>query len=192
MRPHASTPVLRGSWAVLLVILLSATWSQGQSPPNPDVQQLKDKLQQLDQEMQELKAQIGAVEQARASTTASAAVPPSDSSAAQGTPEKPAQAVREEEHKSSLDLYGFVMLDSGYDFGQIDPNWFDVERPTKLPAFANEFGGNGNVYYGVRQTRFGVKTSTPTGLGDLKTWFEFELFGTGVDAGQTTFRLRQA
>jgi DcaP outer membrane protein len=37
-----------------------------------------------------------------------------------------------------------------------------------------------------------VKTSTPTGFGDLKTIFEFELFGTGVDAGQTTFRLRHA
>jgi hypothetical protein len=29
-------------------------------------------------------------------------------------------------------------------------------------------------------------------LGELKTIFEFELFGTGVDAGQTTFRLRHA
>jgi hypothetical protein len=29
-------------------------------------------------------------------------------------------------------------------------------------------------------------------LGDLNTIFEFELFGTGVDAGQTTFRLRHA
>jgi hypothetical protein len=35
-----------------------------------------------------------------------------------------------------------------------------------------------------------VKTTTPTTLGDLKTTFEFELFGVGVDAGQTTFRLR--
>src|SRR5262245_64228023 len=26
----------------------------------------------------------------------------------------------------------------------------------------------------------------------MKTTFEFELFGTGVDAGQTTFRLRHA
>ena len=32
----------------------------------------------------------------------------------------------------------------------------------------------------------------PTSLGELKTIFEFELFGTGVDAGQTTFRLRHA
>jgi len=44
----------------------------------------------------------------------------------------------------------------------------------------------------VRQSRFGVKSSTPTQFGDLKTIFEFELFGTGVDAGQTTFRLRHA
>ena len=34
-------------------------------------------------------------------------------------------------------------------------------------------------------------TSRPT-LGELKTTFEFELFGTGVDEGQTTFRLRHA
>jgi hypothetical protein len=84
------------------------------------------------------------------------------------------------------------MVDTGYESGQTHPDWFDVMRPTKLPSFKNEFGGNGNVYFGVRQTRFGVKTSTDTPLGDLKTQFEFELFGTGVDAGQTTFRLRHA
>ena len=39
---------------------------------------------------------------------------------------------------------------------------------------------------------FGVRSSTPTALGELKTTFEFELFGTGVDEGQTTFRLRHA
>ena len=47
-----------------MVILLSATWTQAQSQDSqsPDLQQLKTKLQQLDQEMQELKAQINAVE----------------------------------------------------------------------------------------------------------------------------------
>ena len=29
-------------------------------------------------------------------------------------------------------------------------------------------------------------------MGELKTHFEFEMFGTGVDAGQTTIRLRHA
>jgi hypothetical protein len=37
-----------------------------------------------------------------------------------------------------------------------------------------------------------VKSTLPTDIGDLKTTFEFELFGTGVDEGQTTFRLRHA
>lgn len=91
-----------------------------------------------------------------------------------------------------FNIYGFAMLDSGYDFGQGDPNWFDVERPTKLPAFPNEFGHNGNFYTGVRQTRFGVKSLVPTKYGEFKTVFEWELFGVGVDAGQTTFRLRHA
>jgi len=63
---------------------------------------------------------------------------------------------------------------------------------TKLPSVKDEFAPNGKVYYGVRQSRFGVKSSTPTKYGELKTQFEFELFGTGVDAGQTTFRLRHA
>jgi hypothetical protein len=65
-------------------------------------------------------------------------------------------------------------------------------RPTKLPAFEDEFGADGNTFFGVRQTRFGVKTLTPTSRGDFKTQFEWELFGTGVDAGQTTIRLRHA
>jgi hypothetical protein len=94
--------------------------------------------------------------------------------------------------ESTFQVYGFAMLDAGYDFKQNDPNWFDVVRPTKLPAFAGEFAPNGKTYLGVRQTRFGVKSSTPTKYGDLKTIFEFELFGVGAEAGETTFRLRHA
>ncbi len=80
----------------------------------------------------------------------------------------------------------------GYQTGQNDPDWFDVVRPTKLPAFENEFGEDGHFYAGVRQSRLGVKGFIPTDVGEIKTIFEFELFGTGVDAGQTTFRLRHA
>jgi hypothetical protein len=97
-----------------------------------------------------------------------------------------------EEPKPRFDIYGFAMLDTGYQAGQNDPDWFDVVRPTKLPAFENQFGEDGHWFAGVRQSRFGVKSYFPTSLGELKTTFEFELFGTGVDAGQTTFRLRHA
>jgi DcaP outer membrane protein len=94
--------------------------------------------------------------------------------------------------KPEMEIYGFAMLDMGYDFGQVDPNWFDVMRPIKLPSFHNEFGENGRLYTGVRQSRFGVKTLVPTQLGQLKTVFEFELFGVGAQAGETNFRLRHA
>jgi hypothetical protein len=109
--------------------------------------------------------------------------------------EEPKQEAKQEEKKEQkpwLDIYGFAMMDAGYDFKQVDPNWFDVVRPVKLPAYKNQFAPDGNTYFSVRQTRFGAKSETPTSLGTLKTWFEFELFGTGADAGQTTFRLRHA
>jgi hypothetical protein len=99
---------------------------------------------------------------------------------------------QQDDPKTRLDIYGFAMLDMGYQFKQNHPDWFDVIRPTKLPAFPDEFGEDGHFYSGVRQSRFGVKSFTPTELGELRTTFEFELFGTGVDAGQTTFRLRHA
>jgi hypothetical protein len=79
-----------------------------------------------------------------------------------------------------------------YDIDQNNPDWFDVVRPTKLPSFHDEFGHNGKTFAGVRQTRNGIKGYVPTKYGELKTTFEWELFGVGVDAGQTTFRLRHA
>jgi hypothetical protein len=91
-----------------------------------------------------------------------------------------------------MEIYGFAMLDVGQDFTQIDPDWFDTMRVTKLPSFEKQFGDDGRSFFSVRQTRFGVRTSSPTALGELKTQFEFEMFGTGVDAGQTTIRLRHA
>ncbi|HET9325809.1 MAG TPA: DcaP family trimeric outer membrane transporter [Candidatus Eisenbacteria bacterium] len=94
--------------------------------------------------------------------------------------------------QTTFDVYGFVMTDIGFNDIGVDPEWFDVQRPTKLPSFEDEFGDEGSAFFSVRQTRFGVKTTTPTDMGDLKTQFEWELFGTGVDAGQTTLRLRHA
>jgi len=93
---------------------------------------------------------------------------------------------------TQFNIYGALMTDVGYNMNSINSNWFDVVRPTQLPSFENEFGAEGSFYFGVRQTRFGVKSSTQTRLGELTTLFEWELFGVGADAGQTTFRLRHA
>jgi len=94
--------------------------------------------------------------------------------------------------QSSFEVYGFAMMDAGYNADQIQADWYDVIRTTKLSAFDGQFAPDGNAYFSVRQSRFGVRSSTPTSVGELKTQFEWELFGTGVDAGQTTLRLRHA
>jgi hypothetical protein len=94
--------------------------------------------------------------------------------------------------KNWFQVYGFAMTDIGYNAKQIHPDWYDVVRPTKLPTIKNEYGTDGNAFFSVRQTRFGVKSGTQTALGELFTQFEFEMFGTGSDAGQTTIRLRHA
>ena len=197
----------------LLVVFALIQPAGAQSPDirQQEIQQLRDKLEQLDQMMKDARAELNALEGAEQH-------PPSTRPAIQGpvaakeasAQSEPVVAVPSEavivapqtgvvplegeitEAKDSVNFYGFTMLDSGYDFGQVNPNWYDVVRPTQLPSYHNEYSPSGNVYASVRQSRFGVKTSTPTRFGDLNTIFEFELFGTGVDAGQTTFRLRHA
>ena len=198
-------------------LLAKPLWAQTQN----EQERLKEKLQQLEQLTQELKARIAVLEKAqsagpqvvntglnqppgvqRASPQKTvAATPPSGgpeneiavaSAAKTSSPQAAADAQKNEEPKPRMDIYGFAMLDMGYNFGQIDPNWFDTMRPTKLPSFPNQFGRDGVLFAGVRQTRFGVKGYLPTSVGEIKTIFEYELFGVGVDLGQTTFRLRHA
>ena len=109
-----------------------------------------------------------------------------------GKPTTPTAAAPAQPTKASFEIYGFAMLDIGQNFKSINPNWFDTMRITRLPSFEKEFGEDNSTFAGVRQSRLGVRSSMPTELGDLKTTFEFELFGVGVDEGQTTFRLRHA
>ena len=218
MKPNLKNA--RNTASLLAVFFISFVWiqpaqAQSQDTQTQDIQQLKDKLQQLEQMMSEVKGQLTALEGQSGTQNPEAGVGKSKSGPndtllssvvnsvdhypgthTSALPTVGAHAAQPDQKKpgseSTLDIYGYAMTDSGYNFGTIDPNWYDVVRPTKLPAFKNQFGPDGQTFFSVRQTRFGVKSSTPTSFGDLKTIFEFELFGTGVDAGQTTFRLRHA
>jgi hypothetical protein len=94
-----------------------------------------------------------------------------------------------QESKNYFEIYGYIQTDGGYNFNAINPDWFDVMRPTQLPKYSNQFGPKGNYFVSIRQTRFGVKTSTETQLGVLKTQFDVDFFGFGKDVGQTTIHL---
>ena len=98
----------------------------------------------------------------------------------------------QEKEKSKVEISGQVMTDAGYNTGQVNPAYFDVMRATQLPAFQNQYGTDGNTSFGVRQSRLGFKSYTPTKLGELQTRFEFDLVGMGPNAGQTTFHLLYA
>jgi len=99
---------------------------------------------------------------------------------------------RAKERAAGLEFYGFIMTDAVYDHSGIAPDWGDAARPTRLPSYANQFGEKGNFFFGVRQSRIGITPHVPTALGEITGRFDIDFFGVGVDAGQTTVRLRHA
>jgi hypothetical protein len=91
---------------------------------------------------------------------------------------------------SGFEVYGFAQLDYIQDFNRVDPAWEASLRPSKIPTIDGIFGGDGQSIVSVKQSRFGVQAHQPIIGKDLTVKFEFDLFGTGDDAGQTTMRLR--
>ena len=123
--------------------------AQTQEPPkqSPEVDQLKQRLQQLEQTVLELKGQINAIEDAKKQSPTPAIIEATYSESAASAPAAaPAKPQGSGQGESTFEIYGFAMLDGGYQFKQNDPDWFDVVRPTKLPSFPNEFAPNGNTY----------------------------------------------
>ena len=89
-------------------------------------------------------------------------------------------------------VYGFGQADWIQDFNRVDPLWEGTLRPSRIPTQDGQFGSDGNATVSARQSRLGVDGSIPTSCGPITTKFEFDMYGVGVDEGQTTFRLRHA
>lgn len=92
----------------------------------------------------------------------------------------------------SFEIYGFAQVDYIQDFKRVHPDWDATLRPSKIPTVSGLYGDDGQSIISVRQSRFGVRASQPIAGRDLFVRFEFDLYGVGDDAGQTTFRLRHA
>jgi hypothetical protein len=99
---------------------------------------------------------------------------------------------RAQQRAAGFELYGFVMADAIYDASGINPTWGDAARPSRLPSVEDQYGEKGNFFFGVKQSRVGIKPHVPTALGEINAQFDIDFFGVGVDAGQTTIRLRHA
>lgn len=127
---------------------------------------------------------FGAVQAARAQEVSPQSQPKRADSTAKAK-RQPADSGRR------FEIYGFAQGDAIGDFNSNNPDWFDVNRPSKLPAFPDEFGHDGHSWLSARQSRFGTKAVIPTSNGpDINIVFDWDLFGVGPDAGQTTIRPR--
>ena len=126
------------------------------------------------QELQELKSRIGALE-------SRLGVPPG----VQVTPPAPRPP-----RDHNLELYGFTQIDAIQDFKRVDPDWEASLRASKIPTVPGQFGSDGQSIFSVRQTRLGVKASGTLANKPYEAKFEFDLFGTGDEAGQTHMRIR--
>jgi len=88
---------------------------------------------------------------------------------------------------TEITIYGFARAEAFYDF---DFQQGDVSRTSRVgdPDFATD----GAFDTSVRVSRFGIRSSTPSGIGDIGTQLEFDLFSGDDDTTSPTLRLRHA
>jgi hypothetical protein len=93
---------------------------------------------------------------------------------------------------------GQAQLDAIYDVKRVDPTWEATLRPSKIPVNCPPVGvdpgcgTHGVTTLSARQSTLGVKGFLPTEVGEVKTQFEFDLFGMGPEVGNHAFRVKQA
>lgn len=156
----------------------------------PGMSTADDASAQLDaanKAIQSLEQRVQSLEAEKANAAAAAGVPVVVAPGA-----KPQEGAANAD-KARMELYGFAQMDAIYDLNRVDPSWNATLRPSKIPVNCPTDAGcgeDGETIFSVRQSRLGVKAFIPTSMGELKTRFEFDLYGVGADAGQTTFRLR--
>ncbi len=103
---------------------------------------------------------------------------------------------------STIKFYGYVQLDTTYDFAGRDPN---VEGNDWAVHIANvplentpEYQNKKNqMYMTARTSRFGVETNTPTSIGAVGVKLEGDFNAANLESGQSftnsvLFRLRHA
>lgn len=108
-----------------------------------EIEQLKKRLNQLEQTAEQLKQQLATLEQTRVTSGAAVGEAVSVPDAVPEIAGKTKADTKAQGKESTFQVYGFAMLDAGYQVKTNDPLWFDVIRPTKLPAFEGEFAPNG-------------------------------------------------
>jgi hypothetical protein len=184
----------------ITALLLAATWAWAPLASRADeLSDMKAQLEAAQKSIADLQRKVDAMsQQPGVPGAATNTVPPPADSAPVIAPNQAAKPDTKEPAGGRVEIYGFAQLDAIYDFDRVDPNWEATLRPSKIPVNCPPNGDDagcgtdGEFLMSVRQTRLGFNGFLPTSMGELKTKFEFDLFGVGDDAGQTTIRVRQA
>lgn len=92
----------------------------------------------------------------------------------------------------TMEISGWMNLDLIYDFDRVAPEYEATLVPTTIPTQPGIYGSDGNFIASVKQSKLSFKGESETPLGRGSAWLEFDLFGTGASAGETTFNLRHA
>ncbi|MGI9290808.1 MAG: DcaP family trimeric outer membrane transporter [Gammaproteobacteria bacterium] len=165
-----------------LIVLMFALPATAQ---DMSLEALWEKIQELESEVDALKQKNAELEE-RAITSRPA---PQQGQILPGRdPDAPLSA---QEEQGSFEVYGFAQVDAIYDFNRVDPDWNDGSRPSKIPvANPDQFGSDGESIVSVRQSRIGFRSVVPSSMGPIKTWFEWDLYGAGNDAGDSDLNLR--
>jgi hypothetical protein len=139
----------------------------------------------LRQRLAQLEAQVAARAEAEAQHEAQQAEQPPAAPAA-------GEENRDGNPDHSLSVYGFAQIDAIQDFNRVHPSWDATLRPSRIPTTEGQYGSDGQFIASVRQSRLGARAEGTLAGKPYEARFEFDLYGTGVDEGQTTFRIRHA
>ncbi|GEJ57592.1 DcaP family trimeric outer membrane transporter [Anaeromyxobacter diazotrophicus] len=103
---------------------------------------------------------------------------------------------------STIKFYGYVQLDTTYDFAGRDPNvegndWAVHIANVPLENSAEYRQKKNQMYMTARTSRFGIETSTPTKIGAVGVKLEGDFNASNLESGQSftnsvLFRLRHA
>lgn len=184
------------SSSVLILLLFTTLPAIAQSPPAEDrIRQLELQLQQQREINERQQAVLEQMQQELERLKTGPA-------ATAGTTEREEELMKIAEEDNapvqnwvrspSMDISGYVDLDMIYDFDRVAPDYEATLVPTTIPTVPGEYGSDGNLIVSVKQSRLSFLSQAETPLGDALAWIEFDLFGTGSNAGKTTFNLRQA
>lgn len=171
--------VVLGTMGMCLAALPAHAQSSGMTPAErAEFEALRQRLAQLEQQVAARAAQDAAAQAARQAAPQPAATP--------------AAAPGDGSDQHSLEVYGFAQIDAIQDFKRVNPNWDATLRPSRIPTVDGQYGSDGQFIASVRQSRLGARAEGTIAGKPYEARFEFDLYGTGVDEGQTTFRIRHA